>query len=191
MEKAIKELRLSELRTLENDEDKMIVEGYAAIFESETDLGWCKEIIDKNAFSNCNMQDCVFKYNHNNNCLILARTRNKSLQLIVDDKGLKIIAELIDTTNNRDIYKMIKSGLLDKMSFAFTVRKQEWDYDTDTRRILEIDKLFDVSVVDIPAYDNTEIYARSISEYKKEKEKYQNIKNERQKLLLKLELISL
>lgn len=191
MEKAIKELRLSELRTLENDEDKMIVEGYAAIFESETDLGWCKEIIDKNAFSNCNMQDCVFKYNHNNNCLILARTRNKSLQLIVDDKGLKIIAELIDTTNNRDIYKMIKSGLLDKMSFAFAVRKQEWDYDTDTRRILEIDKLFDVSVVDIPAYDNTEIYARSISEYKKEKEKYQNIKNERQKLLLKLELISL
>ena len=158
MEKAIKEMRISEIRALEDNKDeKMIIEGYAAVFERETDLGWCKEILDKQAFSNCDMQDCVLKYNHNDNCLILARTRNKSLQLIVDDKGLKIRAELIDTTNNRDIYKMIKAGLLDKMSFAFTVRRQEWNYDTDTRRILEIDKLFDVSVVDIPAYDDTEV----------------------------------
>lgn len=170
---------------------KWIIEGYAAVFERETDLGWCKEILDKQAFSNCDMQDCVLKYNHNDNCLILARTRNKSLQLIVDDKGLKIRAELIDTTNNRDIYKMIKAGLLDKMSFAFTVRRQEWNYDTDTRRILEIDKLFDVSVVDIPAYDDTEVYARNKEEYKAEKEKYKNTKNEKQKLLLDLELLSL
>ena len=192
MEKAIKEMRISEIRALENNKDeKMIIEGYAAVFERETDLGWCKEILDKQAFSNCDMQDCVLKYNHNDNCLILARTRNKSLQLIVDDKGLKIRAELIDTTNNRDIYKMIKAGLLDKMSFAFTVRRQEWNYDTDTRRILEIDKLFDVSVVDIPAYDDTEVYARNKEEYKAEKEKYKNTKNEKQKLLLDLELLSL
>ena len=192
MEKAIKEMRISERRALEDNKDeKMIIEGYAAVFERETDLGWCKEILDKQAFSNCDMQDCVLKYNHNDNCLILARTRNKSLQLIVDDKGLKIRAELIDTTNNRDIYKMIKAGLLDKMSFAFTVRRQEWNYDTDTRRILEIDKLFDVSVVDIPAYDDTEVYARNKEEYKAEKEKYKNTKNEKQKLLLDLELLSL
>lgn len=192
MEKAIKEMRISEIRALEdNTDEKMIIEGYAAVFERETDLGWCKEILDKQAFSNCDMQDCVLKYNHNDNCLILARTRNKSLQLIVDDKGLKIRAELIDTTNNRDIYKMIKAGLLDKMSFAFTVRRQEWNYDTDTRRILEIDKLFDVSVVDIPAYDDTEVYARNKEEYKAEKEKYKNTKNEKQKLLLNLELLSL
>jgi HK97 family phage prohead protease len=192
MEKAIKEMRISEIRALEDNKDeKMIIEGYAAVFERETDLGWCKEILDKQAFSNCDMQDCVLKYNHNDNCLILARTRNKSLQLIVDDKGLKIRAELIDTTNNRDIYKMIKAGLLDKMSFAFTVRRQEWNYDTDTRRILEIDKLFDVSVVDIPAYDDTEVYARNKEEYKAEKEKYKNTKNEKQKLLLDLELLSL
>ena len=189
MEKAIKELRLSEVRTLEDDE-KMIVEGYAVVFESVTDLGWCKEVIDRNAFSNCYMKDCVFKYNHNDNCLILARTRNNSLQLIVDDKGLKVRAELIDTTNNKDIYKMIKSGLLDKMSFAFTTAREEWDYETDTRRILEIDRLYDVSVVDIPAYDTTEIYARSKEEYEKEKEKYEadkiEIEKERLKLLLSL-----
>lgn len=189
MEKAIKEVRLSEVRTLEENE-KMVVEGYAVVFESTTDLGWCKEVIDRNAFSNCNMQDCVLKYNHNDNCLILARTRNNSLQLVVDDKGLKIRAELIDTQNNKDIYKMIQAGLLDKMSFAFTTSKEEWDYETDTRRILEIDRLFDVSVVDIPAYDTTEIYARNKEQYEEEKEKYEANKLELEKEKLKL-LLSL
>ena len=188
-ELAIKEIRISELRAPENtDEDKMIIEGYAAVFETETDLGWCKEIISRDAFDNCNMSDCVLKYNHNDNCLILARTRNKSLQLTVDNKGLKIWAELIDTTQNRDVYKMVRARLLDKMSFAFSVRKQEWDYENDVRRITEISQLFDVSVVDVPAYDSTEIYARSKEEYEKEKDKYRKEKLEKQKLQLLLSL---
>lgn len=187
MEKAIKEIRLSEVRALENTEE-MIVEGYAVVFESATDLGWCKEIIDRNAFSNCNMQDCVMKYNHEDNFLILARTRNNSLELIVDDKGLKIRAKLIDTTQNKDIYKMIKAGLLDKMSFAFTTSKEEWDYDTDTRRILEIDRLYDVSVVDVPAYDSTEIYARNKQNYEDEKRKYNQFKLDKEKAKLLLSL---
>lgn len=188
MEKTIKEMRISELRTLQEENDEMIVEGYATVFEKETDLGWCKEIIDRNAFTECDMSDCVLKYNHNDNCLILARTRNKSLELTLDDKGLKIRAKLIDTTQNKDIYKMIKSGLLDKMSFAFSVKKQEWNYETDTRRITAIDKLFDVSVVDVPAYDDTEIYARSKEKYEKEKRKYENVKIEKERLKLLLSL---
>ena len=188
-ELAIKEMRISELRALENtDEDEMIIEGYAAVFETETDLGWCKEIISRDAFNNCNMSDCVLKYNHNDNCLILARTRNKSLELTVDNKGLKIRAKLIDTTQNRDIYKMIKARLLDKMSFAFSVRKQEGDYENDVRRITEIAQLFDVSVVDVPAYDTTDIYARGKDDYTKEKEHYIKEKLERQKLNLLLSL---
>lgn len=188
-ELAMKEFRISELRALENnDEDKMIIEGYAAVFETEADLGWCKEIISRDAFNNCNMSDCVLKYNHNDSCLILARTRNKSLELTVDSKGLKIRAILIDTTQNRDIYKMIRAGLLDKMSFAFAVKKQEWDYENDIRRITEISQLFDVSVVDVPAYDATEIYARGKENYTKEKEQYQKEKLEREKLNLLLSL---
>lgn len=188
-ELAIKEMRISELRALENtNEDEMIIEGYAAVFETETDLGWCKEIISRDAFNNCNMSDCVLKYNHNDNCLILARTRNKSLELTVDSKGLKIRAKLIDTTQNRDIYKMIKARLLDKMSFAFSVRKQEWDYESDVRRITEIAQLFDVSVVDVPAYDTTDIYARGKDDYTKEKEQYIKERLERQKLNLLLSL---
>lgn len=187
-EKAMKEMRISELRALQEENDEMIIEGYAVVFETEADLGWCKEVISRDAFNNCNMSDCVLKYNHNDNCLILARTRNKSLELLVDSKGLKIRASLIDTTQNRDIYKMIKAGLLDKMSFAFSVRQQEWDYENDTRRITDISQLFDVSVVDVPAYDDTEIYARNKEEYQEEKDKYIKEKTEKEKLKLLLSL---
>ena len=189
MEKAIKEIRLAEVRAFENEEsDEMIVEGYAVVFNQITDLGWCKEVIDRNAFNGANMSDCVLKYNHNDGFLILARTRNKSLELTIDDHGLKIRAKLIDTTQNKDIYKMVKEGLLDKMSFAFTVAERKWDYETDTRTVLRISKLYDVSIVDVPAYDSTEVYARSKEEYEKEKQAYQELKLEKQKLNLLLSL---
>lgn len=189
VEKAVKEIRISELRALQQEEStEMIIEGYATVFETETDLGYCKEIISRDAFNNCNMKDCVLKYNHNDNCFILARTRNKSLELTIDNKGLKIRAKLIDTQNNKDIYKMIQTGLLDKMSIAFSVKKQEWDYENDLRRITEIEQLFDVSVVDVPAYETTEVYARSKEKFEKEKENYQNLKLEKRKLKLTLSL---
>ena len=142
MEKAIKEVRLAEVRALEDQEkQEMIVEGYAVVFNQITDLGWCKEIIDRNAFNGADMKDCVLKYNHEDSFLILARTRNKSLELTIDDHGLKIRAKLIDTTQNKDIYKMIQARLLTKMSFAFVVEEEEIDYETDTRRITKISKL--------------------------------------------------
>ena len=118
------------------------------------------------------MTDVCMKYNHEDNYLLLARTRNKSLLLEVDDKGLKIKAKLIDTSSNRDIYKSIQAGLLDKMSFAFTVAEDEWNYEKNIRVIKKIDKLFDVSVVDVPFYDSTEIFARSKEEYIEEKDNY-------------------
>lgn len=192
MENVNKEYRLAEVKTTENsDENEMIIEGYAVVFNQITDLGWCKEIIDRNAFNGTDMKDCVLKYNHEDSVFILARTRNKSLELTIDDHGLKVRAKLIDTTNNRDIYKMIKEGLLDKMSFGFTVAERNWDYETDTRTILRISKLYDVSVVDFPAYEQTEIYTRNKSEdeYKVEKEKY--FRRKRERLELEIQLLSL
>ena len=166
----MKEKRLVEIRALEDD--GMTVEGYAAVFDSVTDLGWMKEVIDRNAFDNADMSDIVMKYNHEDSVLPMARTRGGSLQFDVDDHGLKIIANLPNTTVNKDIFTLIKEGVLSKMSFAFTVANEEYDYDTDTRRILAFDKIFDVSVVDVPAYDTTEIYARSKDEYELDKLNY-------------------
>ena len=84
----------------------------------------------------------------------------------------------------------VQAGLLDKMSFAFTVREQKWDYEKDLRTITKIDKLFDVSVVDVPAYNDTSIYARNKENYEKEKQEYieSKLELEKQKMLLELSL---
>lgn len=162
-----KEIRLADVRFEEN-EGKMILEGYAIVFEQETLIGdeerGFKEVISRTALTDTFMKDVPLKYNHMDSFLILARTKNKSLVLSVDNIGLKVHAELIDTHSNEDVYKMVRSGLLDKMSFAFTVKKQSWDRSgkIPVRRIESIDRLYDVSVVDIPAYEGTSIYSRSL-----------------------------
>lgn len=152
------------------DSDKMVIEGYAAVFDSETLIGdraWgFYESIDKRAFEGADMKDVPLKYNHSDAVPILARTRNKSLTLSVDDKGLFIRAELLNTQDGRDMYERIKAGLVDKMSFAFTVKEDDVRYNKENdepphRKILRFDRIFDVSVVDTPAYDDTSIYARS------------------------------
>lgn len=146
---------------------KMVIEGYAAVFDSETLIGtedWgFYESIDKKAFDGADMKDVPLKYNHSDAVPILARTRNKSLTLSVDDKGLFIHAELLDTQDARDMYKRIKAGLIDKMSFAFTVKDEDVAKGaTPHRKITRFDRIFDVSVVDTPAYEDTSIYARSL-----------------------------
>ncbi len=170
-----KEIRLIDVSNLTiekradsgDESEKMIVEGYAAVYDSETNIaGLFTETIERGAFDSANMKDVPLKYNHSDAVPILARTRNKSLTLTPDDKGLKIRAELLDTTDGRDMFTRIKSGLLDKMSFAFSVNPDGEKWTTDDngfqrRTITKFDRIFDVSVVDTPAYDDTEIYARS------------------------------
>lgn len=163
MDKTKIENRLSDVSFKEEDEQKMVLEGYAIVFNQETLIGDKEkgfiESIDRNALTNANMKDVPMKYNHDDSFLIIARTRNNSLRLTVDDIGLKVRAELIDTDSNKDIYKMVKAGLLDKMSFAFTVSSQKIDRSGDIpkRTITGIDRLYDVSIVDLPAYDQTSI----------------------------------
>ena len=146
----------------------MTLEGYAIVFNQETLIGGeaygFVEEIDRHALENTLMKDVPMKYNHMDSFLIIARTKNKSLTLSVDNNGLKVHAELLDTQSNQDIYKMVRSGLLDKMSFAFTVEEQSWNKEgkIPKRTITKIGRLYDVSVVDTPAYDSTSIYARSL-----------------------------
>lgn len=164
------ERRLIEIRAVDNDENKMLIEGYAITFDKPAthQYGSRKftETIKKGALDKTDMKDVPMRYNHNDNVMIMARTRNKSLKLIVDDKGLKIEAELIDTQSNRDLYKGIQEGLIDKMSFAFNVADggDTWTFGEKetTRDVTNIAKLWDVSVVDTPFYDSTSIYARSL-----------------------------
>lgn len=162
-----KEIRNVELRAVASEEGKMVLEGYAIIFNTETQIGdanWgFREVVKPTALNEADMKDVPLKYNHNDAVPILARTRNKSLQLIVDETGLKIRAELLHTSDAIDMYKRIEAGLLDKMSFAFTVKKVTWveeEGKLPLRQIDAIEKLYDVSIVDMPAYEDTTIAAR-------------------------------
>lgn len=186
----IKETRLADV-TLHEEDDKMILEGYALVFNNETligdeEYGFIEEI-DSRALSETKMKDVPMKYNHMDSFLIIARTKNQSLSLTVDSIGLKVRAELLDTNTNQDIYKMVRSGLLDKMSFAFTVDEQIWNREgkIPKRTITKIERLYDVSVVDTPAYDATSIYARSLESMELELKAMELAEQEEQSRIIK------
>jgi HK97 family phage prohead protease len=186
----IKETRLADV-TLHEEEDKMILEGYALVFNNETLIGdeeyGFLEKIDSRALSETKMKDVPMKYNHMDSFLIIARTKNQSLSLTVDSIGLKVRAELLDTNTNQDIYKMVRSGLLDKMSFAFTVDEQVWNREgrIPKRTITKIERLYDVSVVDTPAYDATSIYARSLESMELELKAMELVEQEQKSSIIK------
>ncbi|SKA01906.1 HK97 family phage prohead protease [Megasphaera cerevisiae] len=158
-----KEYRSAPLAVADQPEDnQMIVTGYAAVLEQPTVI--CSidginyyEVIDKDAFVGADLSDVPFKYNHSDDFLVLARTRNKTLDLNVDTKGLLIKANLAPIQAGKDVYGLIQRGDIDKMSFGFTVANDSYDSQTRTRRILKFEKIWDVSAVDTPAYDGTSI----------------------------------
>lgn len=159
-EKEIRKLDL-QFRAETTDEEKMEIKGYAVVFNSPETYGYT-EVIDEHALDEADMSDVVLRYNHNESFMVLARTRNKSLKLDKDEKGLFMDATLQDDiTEHKNIFNAIKSGLIDKQSFAFTVEEDEYDYESDTRTITKIGKLFDVSVVDQPFYNATDVSVAS------------------------------
>lgn len=154
--------------------DGMVVEGYAAVFDTPNVMFECdgiqyKEVIDRSAFGSTQMSDVVMNYNHGGKPV--ARTKNSTLNLTVDDYGLKVHADLSSSRESRELFEEIKAGLIDKMSFAFTVNEEAYNQETHTRRITGIKRLYDVAAVDIPAYDSTSIMARSFFEVEAERER--------------------
>ena len=179
VENSKKEIRYGELRAADMPDDtetKNTVEGYAVVFEQPTvifsngDTDY-KEVVDRDALVGADLSDVPFKYNHSENVMVMARTRNKTLTLTVDKMGLNIKAELANTTSGNDMYELIRRGDVDKMSYAYTVAEDSYDHITQTRRILKIKKLYDVSAVDLPAYDQTSISARDYFNAQEEMEK--------------------
>lgn len=168
------------------------VEGYATTFERyklyDDDNGGIWEQMSPDCFAETDMSDVIMQYDHQGR--VYARQSNGTLVLRVDEKGLKIGADLSKTEEARKLYEDIQTGMCTKMSFAFT--PAEWDFDKDTRTIThrKIKKIFDVSAVSLPANDTTEINARSFIDGeigKAEKELLERA-NAKKKLELKLRL---
>lgn len=145
--------------------DDMIVEGYALTFDQPTVMAEIEgrkysEVISRGAFDNAEMRDVVLNFDHQGKPL--ARTKNGTLALTVDDVGLHIRADLSSTAESRALYEEIKAGLIDKMSAAFTVGKENYDRETRTRKIDGFKRLYDVAAVTFPAYESTSIEARGL-----------------------------
>ena len=152
------ELRTMEVRA-EGEGDEMRIVGYAAVFNQETDLGYFREMIAPGAFDDVMEDDVRLLLNHDG--APLARTTNGTLTLAVDDEGLMYEAILSDTTQGRDLYKMIQRGDISQSSFAFTISEQSWNKDKSVRSIDKVGRLLDVSPVTYPAYPQASVMARS------------------------------
>lgn len=160
--------------TVNADENEKRVIGYATTFDAPYTLYSdneyeLREIIDASAFDNADMSDVIMQYNHEGR--VFARQKNGTLEITVDKpNGLLINADLGGTELGAQVYEEIRGGYTDKMSMGFTADKTAdiWTRETldnrtiDTRRVMAVKRLYDVSAVSIPANPGTDIEAVSI-----------------------------
>ena len=162
-----------EVRAEQNEEHGHFLSGRPVVYESRTNLGWYDEIIGRGALDGADLKDIRFLINHNTDMIPLARSRNNNsnstMELSTDYEGMGIRVDL-DTENNaeaKSLYSAVGRGDLDGMSFMFTVDADKWDdieSDHPTRTITKIGKIFEVSAVTFPAYEQTSITTRGLSE---------------------------
>jgi HK97 family phage prohead protease len=157
---------------LEVREDGQTVAGYAAVFNSETDIGGMfREKIAPGAFKPSLNADVRALWNHDSG-QVLGRTKAGTLRLREDDHGLAVEIDLPDTQAGRDLRENMRLGNVDGMSFGFRVTKQQWDESGETPvRTIEEVELFEVSAVTFPAYEDTEIALRSLDSERNERER--------------------
>lgn len=196
-----REFRLSgiEVRAADDGTEVMEVTGIPCVFNQETVLYRGKhyeyrEKVADTAFDEADLSDVIFNYNHGGR--VYARTRNKSLVLEVKKDGLHMKAALMSgDEGHAQLYRDIKSGLIDKMSFAFKVKEaahetieRSEEPIVEMRTITKVEKLYDVAAVDIPAYDATSISARKAFDAERERRRAESRKRAKGKLSLKLKL---
>lgn len=179
-----------EIRADKNEEHGSFVEGTPIVFDQKTNLGWYDEIIDRHALDNCDLKDVRFLVNHNTDMTPLARSRNNNenstMQMVVREDGMHIRVNL-DTENNSDaknIYSAIGRGDVSGMSFMFSVRGDKWDgleSDHPIRTITDISKVYEVSAVTFPAYEQTSIDARAKATLDSAKATLESVREEKRK----------
>lgn len=162
-----------EVRAEQNEEHGNFLTGRPIVFGQRTNLGWYDEVIEQGALDTTDLKDVRFLVNHNTDMIPLARSRNNNanstMQLTVDADGMAIRVDL-DTERNADarsLYSAVERGDISGMSFMFTVDKDSWDdVDTNhpTRHVRSFRQVLEVSAVTFPAYSQTSIQARGLSE---------------------------
>lgn len=161
-----------EIRAESMDDDEKVITGRPIVYNSRTDLGWFDEVIESGALDGANLNDVRFLVNHDRSMIPLARSRRNNfskntMQLSTDQQGMNIDYVRLDTENNstaRALYSAVERGDITGMSFLFSIDDEEWENlesDHPTRHIKKIGSVVEISAVTFPAYEATEIYARS------------------------------
>ena len=138
------------------------ISGYAIVWNSPSkDLGGFTEIVTPKALDGVDLSNVLMLNNHDYT-QVLASVKAGTLTLETDDKGLHFIAQLPNTSFANDVYEEVQSGNVDSCSFGFDSddNTDGWTKDDDgniTRTINQVKSLFDVSVVAVPAYDDTNV----------------------------------
>lgn len=126
------------------------------------------EVMEKDCFNEADISDVVLNVNHGEGNFGVARTRNKTLSLDIRDDGVYINAKLKkDNPRCEQFYRDVSDGLLDRMSFAFTIDDEEYDEESHTYHVRKVGKVYDVSAVEFPAYGNTSISATRSADLEK------------------------
>lgn len=162
-----------ELRAMRDEENGNYIVGVPIVFDRETDLGYYKEVIDRHALDNADMKDVRFLVNHNTDMIPLARSRNNNahstMQMWIEEDGLHIRVNL-DIERNTEaqaLYSAVDRGDVSGMSFMFSVDGDSWeglDSEMPKRTITSIGKVYEVSAVTFPAYEQTSIQAADVDE---------------------------
>jgi HK97 family phage prohead protease len=155
---------------LRKDGDAKVAAGYAALFNTETDIGgYFRERIAPGAFKDAIKGDVRALIDHDTG-RVIGRTAAGTLRLSEDATGLSVEIDLPDTTDGRDLAVQLDRGDITGMSFGFRVTHDEWDETGDTPlRTIHSVELFEVSAVAFPAYDDTSIGLRSLDAARAEK----------------------
>lgn len=153
---------LERLTAEKREDGSPVIRGHAAVFNRWADIGgWFKEKIRPGAFKKTIKEaDVRALLNHDSN-YVLGRNKAGTLRLSEDKKGLAVEIDPPDNQWADDLMVSMKRGDIDQMSFGFDSVKEEWDSDLQERELVEV-RLFDVSVVTFPAYDQTDASVRSI-----------------------------
>jgi HK97 family phage prohead protease len=185
MEMKTREMRTFDITGLQkrdglNDQPTMIT-GYASVFNSKTSIGeFFDEVIAPGAFSKslANNSDVRALFNHNWD-KVLGRTKSGTLRLFEDDRGLKFEIDLPNTSVAKDLAESMARGDINQCSFGFFATGESWDYTSDPalRTVTEVE-LYEISIVSIPAYEDTEAALVRSKEIDKEVEQRLKILNQ-------------
>lgn len=195
-----------EVRADQNEEHGSFITGRPIVFDARTNIGPWDEIIDRGALDETDLKDVRFLVNHNIDMIPLARSRNNTpnstMQMSVDENGMGIRVDL-DIENNADarsLYSAVNRGDITGMSFMFSVDKDSWDEadsEHPTRHIRSIWRVMEVSAVTFPAYAQTSIQTRGLSDaldsakesLESERNRLREIERKKQKIRIMTEVL--